>query len=71
METHDTTNGWDVVVSYDEDKINKLLKDKKNEGLFQLPEMKVSSFDFETGEARWGTYHLKLANSSLQHEVRL
>lgn len=41
MKTRDTTNGWDVVVSYDKDKINKLLKSRNDEGCLQLPEMKV------------------------------
>lgn len=39
-----------MVVLYNKDKINKLLKDKKDEEVFQLPKMKVLLFDFETGE---------------------
>lgn len=37
MKTFDTTNGWDVIVSYDEDKINSLLRTVKGHGPTRFP----------------------------------
>lgn len=68
MKGRDTTNGWDVVVSYDEDKINNLLKAKQDQGSVQLPEMNVPFENPNTGDMENVIYRLKLSNPSFKIE---
>jgi hypothetical protein len=68
MKGRDTTNGWDVVVSYDEDKINNLLKAKQGQGSVQLPEMNVPFENPNTGDTENVIYRLKLSNPSFKIE---
>ncbi|GMG53986.1 unnamed protein product [Aspergillus oryzae var. brunneus] len=66
MKGHQTTNRWDVVVSYDEDKINELLQadSTKLEEILQIePFTKEVDFWIIVAE---GTFDLQLKNPRLQ-----
>ncbi|KAL2815225.1 hypothetical protein BDW59DRAFT_166898 [Aspergillus cavernicola] len=66
MKTFDTTNGWDVVVSYNEEKINSLLKTVKGHGPTQFPDMVAEVYDPVTDEMVETAYRLKVSNPVLQ-----
>ncbi|KAL3468736.1 hypothetical protein BJX99DRAFT_242816 [Aspergillus californicus] len=66
MKTFDTTNGWDVIVSYDEGKINNLLKTAQGHGPTQFPDLEVEAYDPFTGEMVKTVYKLKVSNPVLQ-----
>ncbi|KAI1188267.1 hypothetical protein F5B17DRAFT_429684 [Nemania serpens] len=66
MKTFDTTNGWDVIVSYDEGKINSLLRTVKGHGPTQFPDMEVEAYDPVNDEMVKTVYRLKVSNPVLQ-----
>jgi hypothetical protein len=68
MTGSDTTNGWDVVVAYDENQINKLLASKKDAGLVAISPFTVPFYNPNTGEDEEVPYTLSLTDPSLKFD---